>query len=269
VAVGCCEDAVEIVRLQDGDGSASVYCLPTSSGAIDLYFELVKTIGPGHLIYGIQFADRLQTGKFKEFSSLREMATAMLPEFLAHHLDGPICLIGYSFASYLAIELAQQLIGLSKTVPLVVIIDGKPPSASFTPFVRMKHFIRYVGPWMIKVATRAITDTDFRTLFYYKMVGSSWYAKLPEDRQHYIKKNHANAHSYRFEGVYRNKIILFRSAGHGASLRCSPGEDYGWGGITGASVDVVYIPGDHLLMMRNPNVVHIANALRPVLSDLN
>jgi thioesterase domain-containing protein len=259
---------VEIVRLQDGNGSASAYCMPTSTGSFHVYLELAKAIGPGHLIFGIQFADRVQTGIFKEFSSLREMTTAMLPEFLAHHRDGPICLIGYSFAAYLAIELAQQLIGLGKTVPLVVIIDGKPPSASFSLFLRMKHFIRYVGPWMIKVATRTITDTNFRTLFYYKVVGSSWYAKLPEELQDYIKKNHANALNYRFEGVYRNKILLFRSAHHGASLRCSPGEDYGWGGITGASVEVVYIPGDHLLMMQNPNVVHIAKALRLVLSDL-
>jgi thioesterase domain-containing protein len=259
---------VEIVRLQDGDSSASAYCLPGPSGAFYDYFDLVKAIGPGHLIYGIQLADRGQTGKFKEFSSLREMATAMLPEFLAHHRDGAICLIGYSFAACLAIELAQQLIGLGKTVPLVVIIDGMPPSASFTAFLRMKHFIRYLGPWVIKVATRAVTDTNFRTLGYYKMAGSSWYANLPEDLQNYIKKNLGNARNYRFEGVYRNRILLFRSADRGASLRCSPGKDYGWGGITGASVDVVYTPGDHGPMMQNPNVVHIANALRLVLSDL-
>ena len=88
----------------------------------------------------------------KEFSSLREMATAMLPEFLAHHRDGPICLIGYSFAASLAIELAQQLIGLGKSIPLVVIIDREPPTTSFTPLLRMKHFIRHVGPWTIRVA---------------------------------------------------------------------------------------------------------------------
>jgi thioesterase domain-containing protein len=244
--------------------------MPVSTGSCYEYLELAKAIGPGHLIYGIQFADRVQTGKFKEFSSLREMATAMLPEFLAHHRDGPICLIGYSFAAYLAIELAQQLIGRGKTIPLVVIIDGKPPSASFRLLTRMKHFIKYVGPWMIKVATKTITDINFRTLFYYKMVGSSWYRPLPEDHQNYIKKNLANAYNYRFEGVYRNKILLFRSADHGASLRCSPGEDYGWGGFTGASVvDVVYTPGDHGATMKSPNVMHIANTLRLALSALN
>ena len=64
---------MEIVRLQDGHGSASAYCLPTSTGTIYVYFDLAKAIGPGHSIYGIQLADRTHTGKFKEFSSLQEM----------------------------------------------------------------------------------------------------------------------------------------------------------------------------------------------------
>ena len=191
--VRCCEDLVEIVRLQDGDSRVSTYCLPGATGAIGHFFELAKAIGPGHLIYGIQIANRVQTRKFKEFSSLREMVTAMLPEFLAHHRDGPICLIGYSFGAPLAIELAQQLIGLGKSIPLVVIIDREPPSASVTPFLRMKHFIRYLGPWALNVATRAVTDTHYRSLYYYKMVHrTSWYKDLPEDHQDYTKKNLAD-----------------------------------------------------------------------------
>jgi thioesterase domain-containing protein len=260
---------MEIVRLQDGDSGRSAYCVPASTGTIGTYFELVRAIGPGHLIYGIQFADRVQTGKFKEFSSLQEMATAMLPKFLTHHRDGPICLIGYSFAACLAIELAQQLIELGKPVPLVVIIDREPPSASFTPFLRIRHFMRYVGPWAIKVATRAVTDTNYRSLYYNKMVHrTSWYADLPEDHRDYTRRNLAALRNYRFEGAYRNKILLFRSAEHHPT-RCIQGEDYGWGGITGANVDVVYIPADHRTMMQNPNVVHIANALRLALALVN
>ena len=264
---------MEIVRLQDGSDNASAYCLPTSTGSFHEYLELAKAIGPGHLIYGIQLADRVQMGKFKEFSSLREMTTAMLPEFLAHHRDGSICLIGYSFAPCLAIELAQQLIGLGKTVPLVVIIDGKLPSASFALFWRINHFIRYIGPWAIRVG--AVTEKKYRSLYYYKMsgtpVGAPWYANLPEVHQEYTKNNLVSLRSYRFEGAYRNKILLFRSTDQQDRhpLRCGTEEDYGWSRVTGASVDIVYIPGDHLLMMQKPNVAHIAKALRLVLSGLN
>ena len=259
---------MDIVRLQDGDSRVSAYCLPSASGAVGPYFELAQAVGPGHLIYGIQFADREQTRKFKEFSSLREMATAMLPGFLAHHRDGPVCLIGYSFAASLAIELAQHLIGLGKSVPLVVIIDREPPSTSFTPLSRMKHFITCVGPWAIKRATMAVTDTSYRSLYYDKIVhGTSWYTTLPEDHRDYTKRNLAALRNYRFEGAYRNRILLFRSD-HGAHpLRCIEGKDYGWGRITGATVGVVYVPGSHRSMMEKPNVAHIADALRPALRD--
>ena len=72
--------------------------------------------------------------------------------------------------------------------------------------------------------------------------GTSWYENLPEDHQDYTKKNLAALRNYRFEGIYRNKILLLRSD-HGAHpLRCIQGKDYGWGRITGARVDVVYVP---------------------------
>ena len=259
---------MDIVRLQDGDSCVPAYCLPSATGAIGPYFELAKAIGPGHLIYGIQFADREKTGQFKEFSSLQEMAIAMLPGFLAHHRDGPICLIGYSFAASLAIELAQHLIGLGKSIPLVVIIDREPPTTSFGPLLRMKHFIRHVGPWTIRRAARAVTNTNYRSLYYDKIVRrTSWYKNLPENHRDYTKKNLTALRNYRFEGAYRNKILLFRSD-HGAHpLRCIQGNDYGWGRITGAKVDVVHVPGSHGSVMENPNVVHMANALRLALNE--
>ena len=59
--------------------------------------------------------------------------------------------------------------------------------------------------------------------------GLSWYKNLPEDHRDYTKKNLTALRNYRFEGVYRNKILLFRSD-HGAHpLRCIQGKDYGWG----------------------------------------
>ena len=118
------------------------------------------------------------------------------------------------------------------------------------------------------MATRAVTDENHRSLYYNKVVrGTSWYENLPEDHQDYIKKNHAASRNYRFEGRYPNKILLLRSD-HGVHpLRCIRGKDYGWGRITGATVDVVHVPGWHLSTMQNPNVVHIANAVRSALSE--
>ena len=132
---------MEIVCLRDGPSSVTAYCLPTSTGAINNYFELAKALGPDHSIYGIQLADREQSGKFRLFSSIKEMASSITTELLRRHPVGPICLIGYSFGASLAIESALQLTERGKSVPLVVIIDMAVPSASLSPLFRTKHFI--------------------------------------------------------------------------------------------------------------------------------
>jgi thioesterase domain-containing protein len=272
---------MEIVRLQDGNSRGAAYCLPTVAGSIHSYLELAKAIGPGHLVYGIRIADRMQPGKFREFASVREMVTAMVPGLLSHHRDGRIYLIGYSFAAYLAIELAQQLVRLGKLVPVVAIIDKPPPSASLPPLLRMEHFIRTIGPFALRLATRSLTDAnrrlDYRNAMVQRVRGqhpfeeSSWYQSLTKDHQDYVTKNLANFRSYRFEGEYRGRILLFRlrplAERDAHPLRLRQLEDYGWGCITGATVDVVYTPGDHNSIMQGPDVEHIANVLRLALSE--
>lgn len=270
---------MEIVCLQNGNNSTPAYCLPTTAGTLESYYELTKAIGPGHLLYGIQFADRLQSGKFMEFASLQEMAVAMLPGLLAHHGEGPICLIGHSFAGFLAIELAQQLVGCGKHVPLVVMIVGRGPSSSLTGRFRINNFIRNVGPWALRVATRAVSNSHYRSIYRdkfkltreHKFTATSWYQSLPKDHQDYVTNNDANLRKYQFKGAYHGKILLIRKSflpeldAH--PLRFDHLKDYGWGDATGASVDVVCTSDDPTSMLYRHDVVDIANALRTALNE--
>lgn len=270
---------MEIVCFQNGNNSASAYCLPTTAGTLESYYRLAKAIGPGHLLYGIQFADRLQSGKFMEFASLQEMAAAMVPGLLTHHGDGPICLIGHSFAGFLAIELAQQLVSHGKHVPLVVMIVGRGPSSSFAGGFRINNFVRNVGPWALRVATRAVSNSHYRSMYRdkfkltrnHKFTATSWYQSLPKDHQDYVTNNDANLRKYQFEGAYHGKILLIRKSflpeldAH--PLRVDHLEDYGWGEATGASVDIVCTPDDPTSMLYRHDVVDIANALRAALSE--
>jgi thioesterase domain-containing protein len=284
---------VEIVCLQDGESSTAAYCLPSVAGTVEGYLDLAKAIGPGHLVYGIQFADRLDTGKFKEFASLQEMAAAMMNELLAHHHDGPICLIGHSFAAFLAIELAQQLVRHGRSVPLVAMIAWRGPSATLPLPFRARHFMKNVGPWARRVMTRAATDSDYRLIYrdtivrklrgslklgkndkspdHHKFVGTAWYENLPHDHREYVTNNDAILRSYRFAGAYRERILLVRPMPQpneeAHPLRFDQLEDYGWRRATGASLDVVYTPGDGGSMMRQPHVAYVANALRSAFSE--
>ena len=270
---------MEIVCLQKGNGNTPLYCMPTTAGSVTSYSELAKILGADRPVYGIRIAGREHTQKFEAFASLQEMAASMAVKLLAQHGDGPICLIGYSFGGYMAIELARQLVGHGKLVPFVGIIDMRPPPASFAPSFRICHFARNVGPWALTVAARIVTDTkqwlNYRNAFLRKLRRQhrihtqNWYPGLPEGRKNIVNQNIANRRKFRFEGIYRGTIFLFRQrpslAHFDHPFRPQKLADYGWQRITGANIHVVYIAGDHASCMQQPDVVYLANELRLVL----
>jgi hypothetical protein len=144
---------------------------------------------------------------------------------------------------------------------------------------RIRYFVETFGPWALRVATRYASDAtqrlNYRKAMRRKLKGQhkfeceSWYQSLPEMRKNYVTQNLANLRKYRFEGVYRGKILVLRA------LRGKPVdpfqprqlEDYGWGRITGATVDVVSVPGDHASIVQHPDVVYLGGAVRQALND--
>jgi thioesterase domain-containing protein len=270
---------VEIVCLQKGSDSAPLYCMPTIAGSLRAYDDLVKEIGADRPVYGIRIG-RAQTDS-EAFESLPEMAASMAAKLLLHQRAGPICLIGYSFGGYLAIELARQLGEKGRRVPFVGIVDQMPPAASFSLPYRMCFFTMNIGPWVLTTARGVLTDAKQlldsrhgvlrRLRRQHHVHTQDWYQGLPENRKDVVNQNLAIRRTYRFSGTYRGTIFLFRQSPSGPSFdhlfRPQRLEDFGWQRLTGANVRVVYIAGDHASCMSHPHVVHMADELRQALDE--
>jgi thioesterase domain-containing protein len=255
-----------------------LYCMPTVAGSVDIYLDLARIIGQDRPVYGIAWRARASDReKFESVQELAASATAKL--FYAPRLNGPIYLMGYSFGAHLAIEAARQLAEHSVAVPLVAIADQAPHGYSFSLGFRVRHFAETFGPWALRVATRYVTDATQRLSYrnatrlklrgQHKFECESWYQRLPESRKIYTTQNLANSRKYRFEGVYSGKILLLRAL-QGKPVdpfRPSHLEDYGWGRVTGATVDVVSVPGDHASILQHPDVVYSGGAVRQALND--
>ena len=270
---------MEIVCLQKENDNTPLYCMPTVAGSVSSYRELAKILGADRPVYGIRAADRAQTGKFEAFESVQAMAASIATKLMVHRPDGPICLIGYSFGAYLALEVARQLVGQNKLVPFVGIIDAMPPRLCFTRADRIYFFARNVGPWALAFVTKIMADPKHWSNYLnsvlgkvrrqHHLLGQDWYHGLPEYRQIVVKQTIVNVRKYRCEGIYRGTIFLFRqrqSTGPSNHLfRPHRLEDYGWRRITRANVRVVYILGAHGSCMDQPDVSSIANELRLLL----
>lgn len=265
---------VEIVCLQKGNQCASLYCLPTASGSVSSYLELAAALAPDHAVYGVRISGRAQTEGLKRFTSVREMAETIAPELIAHHGGGPISLVGYSFGGHLALDLALQLERRGRPVSLLAIIDTMPSRMSFTRGFRIRHFLRYVGPWMTNIATRLVSDPQHRADYVsdsfrrlrrqYRSSDDKWFQDLPIQRKEFVWDNISHARTYRFEGRYRGTICLFRPTDvkYGSPFRTGQLPDFGWQHVTGADVRVMHIPGDHSSCLVGAQAVHLANELR-------
>jgi thioesterase domain-containing protein len=185
----------------------------------------------------------------------------------------------------LAVEVAKQLVGHDKLVPFVGVIDTTPGPACFARTQLIHHLAGNVGPWALnfaswalKVMTREITEArhwvTVRNVILRKFRGqqkmhhlmrNDWYKNLPEGRKNIVAQNLLHARKYRFEGIYRGTISLFRQRPSAPPFdrlfRPHQLDDYGWRGVTRANVQVVYICGDHSSCMVPPDVVHLANEL--------
>ena len=221
-----------------------------------------------------------RANNWNTFESLQELAASATAKLLdAPRLNGPIYLLGYSFGGHLAIETARQLAEHGVAVPLVAVADQVPHGNSFSLGFRIRHFVETFGPWALRVATRYVTDATQRLNYHnamrrklkgqHQFEHESWYQSLPEGRKNYTKQNLANLRKYRFEGVYRGKILLLRALGGKPvdPFRPRQLDDYGWGRITGATVDVVRVPGDHASILQHPDVVYLGGAVRQALND--
>ena len=266
----------KVVKLSSAKaGGWPLYCMPTASGAVDGYLDLAQIVGHDRPVYGLAW----RANNWDKFKSLQEFAAPAAKLMAAHRLNGPLYIFGYSFGGIFAIETAHQLAKHGVPVPLVAVGDQAPYGYSFSLGYRIRHFARAIGPWAIRVATRYLTDATHRLNYRNAMRrklkgqhvfdGESWYQGLPENRKHYTSQNLANSQKYRFEGVYRGKILLLRAL---EGKRLDPFqprhlEDYGWGRITGAAVDVLEVPGDHSSIVKQPDVVYLGAAVREALKD--
>ena len=252
--------------------------MPTSAGSIDSYFDLARIIGQDRPVYGLALP--ASDDNWNTFESLQELAASTTAKLLeAPRLNGPIYLLGYSFAGHLAIETARQLAEHGVDVPLVAVADQVPHGNSFSLGFRIRYFVETFGPWALRVATSYVTDAtqrlNYENAMRRKLKGQhrfeheSWFQSLPEGRKNYTKQNLANLRKYRFEGVYRGKILLLRALGGKPVDPFQPRQldDYGWGRFTGATVDVVRVPGDHVSILHHPDVVYVGGAIRQALNN--
>ena len=273
-----------LVAIQQGGSKRPFFCVPGGGGNVIYFYDLARHLGPDQPFYGLQALGL--DGESKPHTKVEDMAFYYIEAIQTVQPQGPYLLGGHSFGCQVAFEMANQLRHQGHEVALLAILDTYAPRSDN----------KLIGVdwddarWMTEIAS--IMERLFG-----KKLEVLYDALQPldsEEQLNYLKerlitvnvlppkvgiaqvrglvqvfKANSQIH-YLPQKVYPTRITLFRSsevhpedaANNMLSETITQDLAWGWNKFSTESVEVHFVPGDHITMMTNPHVRVLAEQLK-------
>jgi len=195
--------------------------------------------------------------------STEELASRYVKLLLDFQKEGPFYLLGFSFGSQVAFEIALQLSNAGREIGLLCLADGV-----YYGGLRRRHFpwiyrLRYHLRYMIQHEYHSQLKSIKRRLRRAMNKLSRAQTSADAANQLWWKKVHLQAI---MEKRYRAKTF----AGDALFLRTNfqqdwgywPQSDNGWAGIVGGKLEIVKVNCFHMQLLDNPFAQIVADAIR-------
>jgi len=229
-----------------------------------LLFQTLSTyLGPDQPVYALQ--PQGLDGKQPFLTSIEDIASYYLREIKAVQAAGPYHLAGYSFGGIVTFEMARQLRANGEEVGLLALLDSelrfwewdKEPLSFANRLKRYPSRLKCLlgQPGGLTYLWGAVRLRSHRSLLRaFRAVGRP----VPRTIGNIEDANWFAAANYK-PRVYPGRLVLVRCSEASASDR----DDHllGWRDLA-ADIDVKETPGDHLTIVKEPNVRHLAEILR-------
>jgi thioesterase domain-containing protein len=248
-----------------------IYCIPGAGANITSYLPLAQALGTDIPLHGLQ--PRGLDGSWVPHASVEAAAQAYAAE-----LKGPaLRLVGHSFGGWVAFELACQLAALGHSIESIALLDTQPPHSSLVSryrgrvdtLLQLIHIVEQANGVQL-----AITAAQLRALGYEaqlaRLLAAMKSARLlpPATRidaiRNLVRVFSANVHtSYVPAQKFAGCILLLQAR----DCEADAGEmDNDTAAATwrhyAASVEQVQTPGNHMTMLKEPNIAAVAAQLR-------
>ncbi|MFB2892402.1 amino acid adenylation domain-containing protein [Aerosakkonemataceae cyanobacterium BLCC-F50] len=256
-----------------------LFCVPGSGGYSLYLYNLARCLPPDQPFYTFQ-ANYYQQ-EIVPVTHIEEKAARYIQAIQTVQPQGPYFLAGHSFGGKVAYEMAQQLLDQGEEVALLAILDTTPPGFGKTSddWDDTQWLIDLVGA--MKATFASDLELDVEKLIslapdaqiQYVLEYVKKFDILPPDADstyllHLLQSFMAD-HKAKYspqQQVYPVHITLFRSS----EIKVEENEffrevfqdsTFGWSAISGAPVDVQFVPGNHTTMLHFPHVQVLAQKL--------
>ena len=176
-------------------------------------------------------------------TGVEDMAAYYLRRVRDVQSHGPYCLAGHSFGGFVVFEMAQQLHAAGETVSLLGLLD----TTGFLSGDGLRH--------AMKRGVSLLTVKLHHLLHKLRVLPASGVPDLKT-------VNRFAASTYR-PTIYQGRLTIFRSVSR--NLLEGADELFGWERLAAGGIEVQDVTGNHLDMLREPNVRMLAEKLRACL----
>ncbi|MBI4862031.1 MAG: alpha/beta fold hydrolase, partial [Candidatus Riflebacteria bacterium] len=245
-----------LVKLREGDGTRQpLVLIHAISGTVFPFVPLAASLAAGREVHALQARGLL--GDQPPHETLDSMAADYAREIRRVQPNGPYGILGWSFGCTVALAVARLLTLEGETVAPLVMVDGPAPIGRESPGENeqaLRERFRAEVAALTAGSTGPLPALDEELLFrvFRANVGIAHGAP----RQRAGKPDG-------LVGRYGGPVVLFR-ASEGSSATLEP-RDLDWGLIQ-PEVTVVWLPGDHYSMLREPAVRSLAAAVDALLA---
>jgi amino acid adenylation domain-containing protein len=261
-----------LTLLRPGGGSRPpLYVVHLHYGDVMEYRDLVSRLPPDLTVYGCETPVDDQSGP--ALPTIEELASSHVGRIRKHQPTGPYFLCALCWAGPVAFEMACQLRAAGEVVGLLALIDSPYPGPDRTRPIHRRARGRVRKLWKLTaknlrrlraLEARAVPEFLRQRLVNIVMrvagvAAFRWSVRfrrplLPAFRDRPKALLHARW-AYR-PRPYPDRITLFRAARNGTRDGSDP--IAAWSQVAGGGTEVYEVPGDHVSMMREPDVQSLA-----------
>lgn len=237
--------ATSTVALQDKGDGLPLFCLC----GIHIYQELADSLDDVQPVYGVYvsqeqaFMDDIMNGREPELS-VSDLATSYCEAIRRRQPEGPYRIAGISFGGLLAIETARLLKSYGEEVSIVVLLDTILPDGIYRNL--QSSLKKAIKGWVQKGKK-----------FMLKSFANNDMANLREEAFIKCMEQYDRAGS-----LYDGRVVLMKAQDNAWGRGVTLAADYGWGARIQGNFVVENVEGDHLGIIKKPNVNHLAALLQ-------
>ena len=253
-----------LVPLKVSGSKPPVFCIHAGGGHIFFYNTLARHVGPDQPVYALQPIGLDGINEYHQ--SIEEMAAHYIDEIRSVQPNGPIALLGTCLSTAVCHEMTIQLQRAGEQISLLAMVDGAPehfePDLSSTTKGRAKAFVS------------RFKEAPVGAIFH--LLGNR-----KEELKKKLELSKKSKQEQTLEKMQRHLFLLYERYdwkphdGKVTLIRCSefansPEKAWlvtSWSGLANGGLEVVDVPGHHLTLFEEPEVLGLAKQLEQCMEN--